>query len=129
MRWLPTFTLAAGAFYMFTSGIHVGIVMTDSQKYDGVADGAWLGFVSSGWSDVFMANPTFWGLMVAAGELVLGVLLLGGGRSSKLGWAGIITFQWLLVLLGWGYLVWTVPATLALVAAARHDWPLLHPSD
>lgn len=118
----PGFTISAGAFYLCMAGIHVGIVAADAQQYAGFADGSPWAFVRNGWSDVFMADPVFWGLAVAAGELTLGVLLLLGGRTARAGWVGVIVFQGLLVLFGWGFLLWSLPAALVLALGARHDW-------
>lgn len=60
-----------------------------------------------------MAHPAFWGLAVAAGELALGILLLLGGRRARIGWVGLILFQGLLVLFGWGFLLWSLPGCAA----------------
>lgn len=121
----PGFTTAAGAFYAFTGGIHVGIVAADAELYRHIADQSPWGFVRSGWVDIFMAHPHAWGLFAAGLELLLAVLLLLGGRPAKLGWIGIIAFQLALVLLGWGFLLWSVPFGALLVLGARHDWPRL----
>jgi hypothetical protein len=120
-------TLRAGVagFFLWTSGIHVGIVAADTEFYRGFADGSMVPIVRSAWRDVFMAAPVGWGLAVAAGELGLALLLLKGGRSARLGWLGVIAFQVLLVLFGWGFLLWTIPALIVLVPGARKDWPRL----
>jgi hypothetical protein len=47
-----------------------------------------------------------------AGETALGVLLLAGGGSAKLGWTGVIAFHLLLMLFGFAAWVWAVPALL-----------------
>lgn len=124
-RWPPGFTVAAGAFYTCMAGVHLGIVAADPQEYATMpSDSPW-GFVKTAWADIFMANPQFWGMFAAGLEILLGVLLLLGGRASKLGWVGIIAFQLPLILFGWWYLVWSVPAATVFFLAARHDWPLL----
>ncbi len=118
----PAATVAAGAFFACMAGVHLGIVKADPTNYAGMADASPWGFVRSGWDDVFMAHPAGWGLAVAAGELVLAVLLLRGGPLARVGWVGVVAFQVLLVLFGWGFLLWSVPATAVLVWGARHDW-------
>ena len=127
-RWPPGFTIAAGAFYTCMAGVHLGIVAADPQTYASVpAQSPWA-FIQTAWADIFMANPRLWGLFAAALEVSLGVLLLVGGRASKLGWVGVIAFQFPLILFGWAYLAWSLPAVAVLYRAARHDWPLLEGS-
>jgi hypothetical protein len=68
-----------------------------------------------------MAHPSTFGLLLAAGEAVLGALLLLGGRWSGAGWVGVILFHLLLMLFGYGVWMWCVPALIALVVLARKD--------
>jgi hypothetical protein len=120
--------LVTGGFFLSMGGVHLGIVAADPQFYRPFADEALLGFVRSGWTDVFMAAPAFWGLCLALGETVLGILLLLGGGWARVGWVGVIAFHVLLMLFGWGVWLWCVPALCLLVALARADWPSLgHP--
>jgi hypothetical protein len=114
-----------GGFYLFTGGIHVGIVAADPQFYDPFADEALFSWVRTAWSDIFMAAPATWGLVVALGEVVLGVALLLGGRWAKLGWAGVVAFHLGLMLTSWGIWVWCIPALVILGTLARADWPRL----
>ena len=110
------------AFFMWTSGIHVGIVAADTSFYRTFADQAVLPFVKNSWQEVFMAAPVAWGLALAVGELALGLLLFRGGVAGRLGWTGVIAFHVLLVLFGWGFLFWSGPALAFLVWAAVRDW-------
>ena len=103
------------------SGVHLGIALAHPQSYEHFAEESYLGFVRTGWSEVFMAHPRFWGLLLMAGELALGALLVVGGRAARAGWAGVITFHVLLMLFGWWVWVWSVPALVVLVLLARHD--------
>lgn len=121
----PAATVAAGGFYLCMGGIHVGIVAADASTYGPFADASPWAFVRDGWSGVFMAHAVAWGLLLAAGEIVLGSLLLRGGTAARVGWSGVIVFQALLVLFGWGLLLWSLPATVVLVLGARHDWARL----
>lgn len=124
-RWPPGFTIAAGAFYTCMAGIHIGVVVANPLVYASYGESASMEWVSRLWAQVFMANPAFWGLFAAGLEILIGVLLLVGGRASKLGWVAVAAFQVALILLGWGYLFWIVPALAIALLGARHDWPLL----
>ena len=114
-----------GASFLWTSGIHVGIAAVDPSSYRHFADAAVMAWVDRGWNEVFMANPRGWGLAIAAGEAMLGVLLLWGGSAARGGWLGVIGFHVALVLFGWGFLFWSAPAVVVLVVLARRDWPRL----
>jgi hypothetical protein len=119
--------LAVGGFFLWTGGVHVGIVAADTDFYRHFADHALLAVVRDGWTHVFMAAPTFFGLSLFAGETILGALLLSGGTRARIGWAGVIAFHLLLMLFGVGFWIWSVPALAELVALARADWPSLSP--
>lgn len=110
-----------GSFYLVMGGVHLGIVAADPQTYEGFGQRGLLGFVRSGWTDIVMANPTVWGLLLMAGEVTLGTLLLRGGRAALLGWIGAIAFHALLMLFGWWVWLWSVPALAVLVPLARRD--------
>jgi len=116
-----------GGFYLSMGGVHLGIVAADPETYRHFADSGLFGFVRDGWHEIFMAYPDVFGLLLAAGETVLGVLLLLGGRAAFIGWAGAIAFHLLLMLFGFGIWVWCIPALALLIHLARRDttarWP------
>ena len=114
-----------GSFFLFTAGIHLGMVASDAGVYRHFADSAPVPLVRDAWAEVFMAAPSAWGLAVMAGELTLGLLLLAGGTWAKAGWCGVIAFHVALMLFGWGFWIWSVPVLVFLVVAARRDWPAL----
>ena len=113
---------AIGGLFLSTAGIHVGLVVADPEIYASFADQALFGWVRDQWIDVFMAHPAIWGLAVATGELSLGVLLLVGGRPARWGYAGVIGFHLALMLFGWGFWAWSVPALALLIPLARNEW-------
>lgn len=116
---------AVGGFYLVMGGINAGIVAADPETYRTFADGSFLPFVTRAWRDVVMGAPHLWFLLLAAGEVTLGVLLLRGGRGARVGWAGVLLFHVLLMSFGFGFWLWSVPALAVLVPVARADWPRL----
>jgi hypothetical protein len=110
-----------GGFFLTMGGVHLGIVAADPQVYLHFADGGLFPFVRDGWRDIVMEAPTVWGLLLMAGEIVLGALLLVGGRVARWGWYGVISFHLLLMLFGFGVWFWSIPALCALVTLARWD--------
>ena len=114
-----------GGFYLTMGGINAGIVFADPRAYQHFADDAYLDFVTQLWRDIVMTSPALWGLLLAAGEIVLGALLLHGGPAARIGWVGVLAFHVLLMLFGPGTWLWCIPALAVMVPAARADWPQL----
>lgn len=105
---------SVGQLFLWTSGVHVGIVVADTEVYRAFADGA-LPVVREAWSGVFMASPVLWGLAVALGEALIGLATLLGGRWTRLGLYGAIGFHLCLMLFGWGFWLWSLPMLAVLV--------------
>lgn len=114
-----------GGFFLVMGGVHLGLVAADPQVYEHFADRGLFGFVRTGWREIVMAAPAFYGLLLAAGEVTAGALLLAGGRAARVGWVAVIVFHALLMLFGWGVWIWSVPALAVLVILARRDWARL----
>ena len=110
-----------GAFFLWTSGVHLGIVAADPRLYRHFADAGLFPFVRSGWDTIVMRDPVVWGLLLMVGEAALGALLLVGGRAAGWGWYGVIAFHLLLMLFGVGFWLWCLPALGVLFVLARRD--------
>ena len=110
-----------GLFFLWASGIHVGIVAADPAFYRHFADGSLLPGLTAVWDSVFMAHAAASGLVVAAGEALLAALLLGPPQWHRVGWAGTIAFHLALMCFGWGFWLWSVPALAVLVRGAVAD--------
>ncbi|MGJ0558344.1 hypothetical protein [Methylocystis sp.] len=110
-----------GGFFLSMGGVHLGIATSDPSTYQHFADDALFAFVRDGWQDVFMAHPTFFGLLLMAAETTAGILLLLGGRFATVGWAAVAVFHVLLGLFSFGIWVWCVPALVLIGYLARRD--------
>lgn len=110
-----------GAFYLVMAGINIGCLVTDATVYETMADGGLFAAVRSGWRDIVMAAPELWIGLVAAGEIAIGLALLLPQPWPRAGYVAAIVFHLLLMLLGWGFWLWAVPALVVLALAARHD--------
>lgn len=119
-----------GGFYLTMGGVHLGVVAADTETYRHFADAGLFAFVRDGWQEIFMAYPEIFGMLLMAGEIVLGILLLSGGRAATFGWAGAIVFHLLLMLFGFGVWAWCLPALALLTYLARRDtttlWAHIH---
>jgi hypothetical protein len=112
-----------GWLFLWTSGIHVGIVAAGAAFYRHFADGALVPGLRETWRSVFMGNAPVGGLVVAGGEALVALLLLSASRTGRrLGWVGTISFHVALMCFGWGFWVWSVPALALLARGARRDW-------
>ena len=72
---------------MFTGGaaIHVAIVVTGTETYRHVADTAFIPFVKQAWLSVFMPHAALFGLLLAAFELIVGLLISPADATPPLG--------------------------------------------
>jgi hypothetical protein len=111
-----------GLFFLWTSGIHVGIVAADPGLYRHFADGALVPGLSTAWRASVMPRAALAGLVVAAGEAALALLLLCSRPWRRLGWMGAIAFHLALMLFGWGFWLWSVPALGLLLRGTAADW-------
>ena len=113
--------LAFGVMFTGGAAVHVAIVVTGTETYRHFADTAFIPFVKQAWLSVFMPHAALLGLLLAAFELAVGLLILAGGRKTALGLFAAIAFHLGLMLFGWGFWFWSVPMLAMLVALLRYD--------
>ena len=111
-----------GGLYLGGAVVHLTLALTSANSYGPFAEGALFTFVRTGWRDIFMANPTTWALVLAAGEAAIGTAILLGGVWSRLGYLAAIAFHLMLMLFGWGFWLWSLPALGVLILLARREW-------
>jgi len=111
-----------GGFFLVMGGVHLGLVAADPQVYRHFADNGLFAFVRTGWTDIVMAAPGFYGLLLMAGEVTAGALLLVGGRAARVGWLAVIAFHVLLLVFGWWIWAWCLPALALLTWLAGRDF-------
>ncbi|MFG1912595.1 hypothetical protein [Kribbella sp. NPDC048928] len=113
IHWGFTTLFAAGA------GVHVLLALTTPHSYDGFADAAFFAWIHDAWQNIFMSHPTVWALFLAATEVTIAILLI---RARRLGYVTVIAFHLALMLFGWGFWLWCIPALAFAVPAARHSF-------
>lgn len=111
IHWGFTALFGAGAC------VHMFLAVTTPESYRPFADAALFDWVYDGWQDIFMSHPSLWALVLATAELAIAVLLV---KSPRAGYLAVIAFQLALMLFGWGFWLWSVPALSLAVPAARH---------
>lgn len=110
-----------GAFYLVMAGINIGITVADASTYRHFADGGLFPFVRAGWRDIVMDHPGAWIGLLAAGEIAMGLAFLARPPWPRVAYAAAIVFHLALMVFGWGFWLWAIPAIGALAGAARHD--------
>jgi hypothetical protein len=134
---------AVGVLFLAGGALLHAINLATGADYSGFADPAFFGWVTDAWESIVVPNHVlFIGLLVAF-EATVGVLSLGGGRRTQVGYLGVIAFYSVLWLFGpeiWWVLV-ALPAMLLLLRAERrtaaasgtlrwrsHDGPVRQPA-
>jgi hypothetical protein len=113
--------IAIGEFYLVMAGINIGLVVGDSEVYRHFADGSVFAFVRNGWTGIVMTAPGMWIGVLAAGEILIGIALVAGGRWTLLGYSAIVMFHLALVLFGWGILTWSAPVLVLMSLVIRRE--------
>ena len=102
-----------GGFYLVMAGLNLGAYLADPQTYrpspttDSSVRTRRLAPDRDG-------HPTGWILMLVAGEVTFGTLLLVGGRAAKPRLGLRDSFHALLMLFGWWAWAYSVPALVLL---------------
>jgi len=115
--------LLVAAIYLTGSVTHLLVATLQPRLYREFGEWAPItaSFLRDFWTSTVVANATAFGLLVAAGELSIGILVLAGGRRTRLGLTGAIAFH--LILAGYfGLWIYAVPAAIGLAVLMRYDF-------
>jgi len=108
----------AGALMHFIALVS-GLKKTDF--YVTFADTAHFDWVTDAWRAVFVPNQALFVGLVAVFELIVGVLIISGGRRTQVGLMGAIAFHLALWLFGGIQLAWTLVMVPFLVLLLRGE--------
>jgi len=112
-------TIHWGFVALFASGsvVHLFLALAGPDAYRPFADAALFDWVYDGWQNIFMAYPSLWALLLAAAELIIAILLV---KAPRVGYLAVIAFHLALMLFGWGFWLWCIPALAFAIPAAVH---------
>lgn len=114
---------AVGVLFIIGGALLHVINLASAGDYAGFADPAHFAWVTDAWRAVVAPNQLlFIGLLIVF-EATVGVLTIGGGLKTQVGYMGVIGFYLALWLFGWLETVWCIimiPAMLLLLHAERH---------
>ena len=95
--------LLVAPWYLLGWLSHVYLGLYNPEIYDPFGQTALIPAFTSFWYNVVMPQITAFALLLAAFEVVVGILLIGKGRSVKIGLSLSIAFNLFLVQLGLSY--------------------------
>lgn len=93
----------------------------ETDFYVTFADTAHFNWVTDAWRAVFVPNQALFVTVLAVFELIVGVLIISGGRRTQVGLIGAIAFHLALWLFGGIQLAWTLVMLPFLVLLLRGE--------
>ncbi len=130
-RWRYVGRAAVGGLFLIGGALYNFLALVSGGDYAGFADTAHFAWVTDAWRAVVVPNHIlFIGLLVIF-EATVGVLILSGGRRTRLGYAGVIGFYLALWLFGGFQLIWSVlmlPFMILLLVAERRSMIVTTPT-
>ena len=112
---LRTARLAVGALYIGAGAAVNALFLVRGDDYAKFAQTSYFAFVRHTWRDVVVPHHHVWIALLIAFELAVGVLALLGGRRTQVAYGAAIAFHVALLPFGWGFYLWSVPMTAALI--------------
>jgi hypothetical protein len=112
--------LLAVAVLFIAAGAVVNLVMLVwGETYADFAETSYLVFVRETWAALVVPNRWVFISLLVVFEATVGVLVLLGGRWTRLGLIAAVAFHVALLAFGWGFWLWSVPMVLALLLLLR----------
>jgi hypothetical protein len=112
--------VAVGVLMLFGGALVNAVYLATGRDYAGFADPAHFGWVTNAWRAVVAPNQVLFISLLVVFEAAVGVLILSGGRRTRIGLVGAILFHSALWLFGWYETVWAIvmlPPMLLLLRA------------
>jgi hypothetical protein len=120
---------AVGVLFIAGGALLHVVNLATGGDYAGFADPAHFAWVTNAWNAVVVPDHVLFISLLAVFEAIAGVLVIGGGRKTQLGYLAVIAFYLALWPFGWIETVWVVimlPAMLLLLRAERRATPAAH---
>jgi hypothetical protein len=103
------------------AGLLVGLLVSHRGDYSDFADASYLPFVTDTWHSVVAPNQYIFIPLLIAFEVVVGALVLTGGRRTQLALAGAIGFHIGLMFFGWEYYPFSIAMIVAFALLLRAE--------
>jgi hypothetical protein len=105
----------------FGAVVNAVYLMVDSATYAHFADASQLTFVRDTWQSLVVPNQELFISVLIGFELLVGVLMLSGGRRTQVALVALIAFHAGQLVFGWFMWLWAVPMMTALVLLLRAE--------
>lgn len=118
---LRTGRVGVGVLYLVGGAAANLFFLLRGDDYAKFADGAYIAFVRHTWQTLVVPNHDAWISLLIAFELIVGILVLLGGRRTQIAYGAATAFHVALLSFGWGFYVWSLPMIAALVTLLRAE--------
>ena len=108
--------MAVAVLYLVAGAAVNGLFLARGDDYAKFADGSYSSFVRHTWRSVVVPHHEVWIGLLIIFEVAVGLLALSGGKGTEVAYAAAIVFHLALLPFGWGFCLWSVPMTAALIA-------------
>lgn len=96
----------AGVFFIIMAvGVNIVLTIAAPDQFMRLADAPVVPFYAWFFENLVAPAPQVLGILAAAGEIAIGLLILSGGKRSKIGLVGAVIFLLVVTPLG----IWTLP--------------------
>ncbi len=119
LRALRVGRVSTGVLYTGAGALANAVFLATGEDYADFAKGSYIPFVRDTWQSLVVPHHHLFIWMLIVYELVVGALVLSGGRRTEYGLVGAIGFHVALLSFGWGFYLWSVPMLVAFVLLLR----------
>jgi hypothetical protein len=105
--------VAAATLFIAGGALFNTLTLATGGDYSGFADGSYLPFVEDTWHSIVAPHQYIFIPLLIAFEMMVGVLMLAGGRRTQVALLAAIGFHIGLMFFGWQY----YPFSIAMIAA------------
>jgi hypothetical protein len=112
---------AVGVLFIVGGALLHIVNLASGGDYAGFADPAHFAWVTDAWRAVVAPHQVLFIGLLAVFEATVGVLVVCGGRRTRLGYVGVIAFYLALWLFGWIETVWCLVMLAPMVLLLRAE--------
>ena len=116
--------IAVAVLFIAGGALFNTLTLATGGDYSGFADASYLSFVTDAWHSIVAPNQHIFISLLIAFELAVGLLVLGGGRATRVALVAAIGFHIGLMFFGWQYYPFSIAMIFAfslLVHAERNN--------